>query len=184
MQSAGMDRFIYDPDKITTLRLLQEHLRTLPEVGHPQLDTWCDNMDLLPQKFSYRSIVEYLVNRQIKMLQVSDTTENLTVPMPTADKPLVKRYNFFASGHVGEILLNRDSSVLHVRTTVLASMKETRYSVSCALDDTTGLVIQATCQCVAGALGKCNHIAGLLFSLVDYVTTMRRPDCCTNRPQQ
>ena len=105
------------------------------------------------------------------------------VPLPTADKPLVKGYNFFASGHVGEILVNDDNGIVHVRTTVLASMRETRYDVSCVLQEVTGLFINAACKCPAGAAGKCNHVAALLFAMMDFVKTMRVPESCTSHPQ-
>ena len=46
--------------------------------------------------------------------------------LPTADKPLVKGHNFFASGHIGEVLLNRATDgTVHVRFGVLASMCDT-----------------------------------------------------------
>ena len=179
----GLDRFVYDPDKTTTLRLLQEHLRQLPQVPPPQLDKWCDNLDKIPQKYGYGSIVEFLIKRQARILSINST--DAMVPLPTADKPLVKGYNFFASGHVGEIhvLVNDDNGIVHVKTTVLASMRETRYDVSCVLQEVTGLVISAACKCPAGSAGKCNHVAALLFAMMDFVKTMRVPESCTSRPQ-
>ena len=181
--TSGLDRFVYDPDKATTLRLLQEHVRTLPTVTTPPLEQWTDCLDGVPRKYNYMSVVEYLVKREVKILQVSELNQQMPVPLPVADKPLVKGYNFFASGHVGEILVNSFNQVFHIRTTVLASMREERYDVTCALDEQTGLVITATCKCVAGLLGKCNHVAGLLFAMLDYVMTIQNPDSCTNRPQ-
>ena len=181
VRAAGLDRFIYDPDKSTTLRLLQEYLKRLPTVPEPDISKWTDNLDGLPMKYGYGAIVEYLVKRQAAVLANTDSLPAM-VPLPTADKPLLKGFNFFASGHVGEIVINCDS-VTHIRTTVLASMREIRYDVKCALDNITGLVIFAACQCPAGAAGKCNHVAALLFALLDFVSTMRNPDSCTNKPQ-
>ena len=31
--------------------------------------------------------------------------------------------------------------------------------------------------------GECNHIAALVFAMLDYAMTMRNPDCCTNTAQ-
>lgn len=104
-----------------------------------------------------------------------------TLPLPTAEKPLVKGHNFFASGNVGEILVNLAEKFTHIRTTVLASMRNTKYDVKVVLDNKTGLVVQASCKCPAGSGGKCNHVAALLFALVDYIQTMRNPDSCTIR---
>lgn len=106
-----------------------------------------------------------------------------TLPLPTAEKPLVKGHNFFASGNVGEILVNLAEKFTHIRTTVLASMRNTKYDVKVVLDNKTGLVVQASCKCPAGSGGKCNHVAALLFALVDYIQTMRNPDSCTSKPQ-
>ena len=32
----------------------------------------------------------------------------------------------------------------------------------------------------SGSRGKCNLVAAVLFAMLDYVTVMRNPDCCTN----
>ena len=181
LRNAGLDHFIYDPDKTTTLRLLQEHLNQLPQVPAPQLDKWSDHLDGIPQKYGYGSIVEFIVKRQAKVLSIDMT--NVMVPLPTADKPLVKGYNFFASGHVGEILINTDNGIVYVWTTVLASMRETRYDVNCVLQEATGLIVNPECKCPAGAAGKCNHVAALLFAMLDFVKTMRQSESCTSRPQ-
>ena len=181
--SNGLHKFVFDPDRETTLRILQEHIQSLPSVEPPALDKWTDCLDVLPQKFGYTSIVEYLMKRQVTLLDGSGKPLATPVILPVAEKPLVKGHNFFASGNVGEILINDGGSVVHVRTGVLASMREVRYDVKSTIDNKTGLVIMATCECPAGAGGKCNHVSSLLFALTDYVLTMRNPDCCTNRPQ-
>ena len=181
--SNGLHMFVFDPDRETTLRILQEHIQSLPNVEPPALDKWTDCVDILPQKFGYTSIVEYLMKRQVTLLGGSGKPLATPVILPVAEKPLVKGHNFFAYGNVGEILINDGCSVVHVRTDVLASMREIRYDVKCTIDNKTGLVIMATCECPAGAGGKCNHVSSLLFALTDFVLTMRNPDCCTNRPQ-
>ena len=57
--------FVFDPDRETTLRILQEHIQSLPNVEPPALDKWTDCLDILPQKFGYTSIVEYLMKRHV-----------------------------------------------------------------------------------------------------------------------
>ena len=101
--TSGLDRFVYDPDKATTLRLLQEHVRTLPTVTTPPLEQWTDCLDGVPRKYNYMSVVEYLVKREVKILQVSELNQQMPVPLPVADKPLVKGYNFLATDF-GELL--------------------------------------------------------------------------------
>ena len=175
----GMHRFVMDPDRETTLRILQDHVTSLRSVAPPAINNWTDSLDCIPQKYCYLSVVE-------RTVAVLDSVGNiLPVPLalPVADKPLVKGFNFFASGNVGEILVNDNGLVIHIRTGVLASMREVRYDVKCAIDNQTGLVVLASCECPAGAGGKCNHVSSVLFALLDFVTIMRNLSCCTNQPQ-
>ena len=100
----------------------------------------------------------------------------------TADKPLVKGHNSFVLSNVGEVILYRAAcGAVHVRCDMLASMRDTRYDVKRVIDGESSLVHHASCQCPAGAGGKCNHVAAVLFVMLDYVTVMRNPDCCTNK---
>ena len=179
-----MSKFVFDPDRETAMRILQEHLGNRKNIAEPQVADWTETMDVVPLRYSYRSIVEYLLKRQVAIINASGEALGVPVMLPTADKPLMKGHNFFASGNVGEVLLNRSScGAVHVRCGVLASMRDTRYNVKCILDGESGLVHSASCQCPAGAGGKCNHVAALLFAMLDFVTEMRNPDCCTNKTQ-
>jgi len=45
-------------------------------------------------------------------------------------------------------------------------MRECNYK-SNVLENVSGLVIEARCECVVGKSGKCNHIAALLFYCLD-----------------
>ena len=184
LKSNGMSKFVFDPDRETAMRILQEHLGNKKNIAEPQVADWTESMDVIPLRYSYRSIVEYLLKRQVAIINTSGEALGVPVMLPTADKPLMKGHNFFASGNVGEVLLNRSScGAVHVRCGVLASMRDTRYNVKCILDGESGLVHSASCQCPAGAGGKCNHVAALLFAMLDFVTEMRNPDCCTNKTQ-
>ena len=51
-------------------------------------------------------------------------------------------------------------------------MRDVRYDVQCIIDGQTGLIRCAACKCPAGAGGKCNHIAALLFAMLDFAMTM------------
>ena len=65
----------------------------------------------------------------------------------------------------------------------MASMKDKIYVVSVTLEKDSSLILAATCQCVAGAGGKCNHVAGVLFALLDYRESMLNKSC-TEKPQE
>ena len=184
LQSNGMSKFVFDPDRDTTMRILQEHMQKNKTIGEPQIADWTPSLDVLPQSYSYLSIVEYLIKRQVAIIDAKGETLSAPIMLPTADKPLVKGHNFFASGNVGEVMLNRVAcGAIHIRCDVLASMRDIRYDVKCVIDGESSLVHHASCQCPAGAGGKCNHVAAVLFAMLDYVTVMRNPDSCTNKAQ-
>ena len=184
LQSNGMSKFVFHPDRDTTMRILQEHMQKNKTIAEPEIAGWTESMDVIPQRYSYLSIVEYLIKRQVAIIDAKGKTLSAPIMLPTADKPLVKGHNFFASGNVGEVLLNRVAcGAVHVRCDVLAAMRDTRYDVRCVIDRESSLIHHASCQCPAGAGGKCNHVAAVLFAMLDYVTVMRNPDCCTNKAQ-
>ena len=53
-------------------------------------------MDVVPLQYSCMSTVECPVKCQVAVL---DANGKALMMLPTADKPLVKGHNFFASGH-------------------------------------------------------------------------------------
>ena len=184
LQKNGLSKFIFDPDRESAMKILQAHIANAKDFAEPLIEGWVETMDILPMPYSHTSIVEYLIKRQVSMIDASGKALGAPVLLPIADKPLVKGHNFFASGNVGEVKLNCASdSAVHVRCGVLASMRDVRYDVQCIIDGQTGLIRCAACKCPAGAGGKCNHIAALLFALLDYAMTMRNPDSCTNTAQ-
>ena len=142
-------------------------------------------MTVIPENFCYTHIYEYLVKRTITILtksKESDTEEaDLEFELPIAEKPLRKVYNL--SGHVKEIMLCPVTNITHVKASVMASMKGKTYVLSITLEKDSSLILAATCQCVAGAGGKCNHVAGVLFALLDYRESMRNKSC-TEKPQE
>lgn len=188
LQSSGLDKFIVDPDGSVQYAIIEEHVReNLLNISPPLLKNWTDNMTVIPENFCYTHIYEYLVKRTITILtksKESDSEEaDLEFELPIAEKPLRKGYNFYGSGHVKEIMLCPVTNITHVKASVMASMKDKIYVVSVTLEKDSSLILAATCQCVAGAGGKCNHVAGVLFALLDYRESMRNKSC-TEKPQE
>ena len=144
-------------------------------------------MSAIPADFCYAHLYEYLVKRTVTILkckQESDSEETeYEFDLPTAEKPLRKGFNFYGSGHVKEIRFRPVTSVTHVKASVMASMRNTVYLISVTIENETSLVLNAKCQCVAGAAGKCNHVAGVLFALLEYKENMRKTSC-TDEPQK
>lgn len=54
-----------DPDGDLTLEILQSHLASLPLASPPELDKWTDDLNCMPEKLSYLTIVEWLVKREV-----------------------------------------------------------------------------------------------------------------------
>ena len=55
------------------------------------------------------------------------------------------------------------------KSKVCASMKSIQYNVYIPLDQATGDVVCAKCNCKAGQGGCCKHVATLLYTVLDYV---------------
>ena len=80
------------------------------------------------------------------------------------EKPLVKGYNMFKSGHVLQIFAQQHGKLFYILSKVLPSMKKGKiYSVKIVLKE-NGNVHCASCCCPAGIDGRCNHVtASLLY---------------------
>jgi hypothetical protein len=191
LQSSGLDRFIVDPDGYVQYAIIEEHVREkLLNIAPPLLKNWTDDMSVIPENFCYTHIYEYLVKRTITILSKSkesdseeDDLADLEFDLPIAEKPLRKGYNFYGSGHVKEIKLCPVTGIIHVKASVMASMRDKIYMVSVTVEKNSSLILNAKCQCVAGAGGKCNHVAGVLFALLEYRESMRNRSC-TDKPQE
>ena len=106
LQRNGLSKFIFDPDRESAMKIVQAHIAKAKDLAEPLIDGWTESMDILPMQYSYTSIVEYLIKRQVSMVSASSKALSAPVLLPIADKPLVKGHNFFASGNVGEVKLN------------------------------------------------------------------------------
>ena len=70
------------------MRILQEHLRNKKNTAEPQVADWTETMEVIPLRYSYRSIVEYLLRRQVAITNASGEALGVPAMLPTADKPL------------------------------------------------------------------------------------------------
>lgn len=154
----------------------------------PLIENWTTNMASIPERFSYGSLVDYLIKRQLTFVHTADSDGEETVTiasLPVSQKPLRKGFNFFKSGHVSDVKFNKVEDVVHVTATVLSSYKNKSYRTDIVLKSQTGIVLKAKCHCVAGQGGKCNHVAGVLFGLLDFQESMKdAPESCTSREQK
>ena len=102
----------------------------------------------------------------------SASGEESDVEVYSSFRGIDKGYKFFKDGHVQAIEfhdLDGNPERCYVRSKVLPSMRKTEpYRARiCLFRD--GMVEVAYCVCTAGLAGCCNHIAGLLYALEEFV---------------
>ncbi len=107
-----------------------------------------------------KHIHDYFIRRRIKKEHV------------TATKPFEKGYRIFDAKKVRSLSIHpvEDNSIYCViRAAVLPTQRKDRtYETFVAIYNTTSSVYYASCTCVAGQSGSCNHVAALLFAIDDY----------------
>ena len=58
--------------------------------------------------------------------------------------------------------------------------------MTATLSQHSGFVRDASCTCCASAMGRCSHVTGLLYALVDHIDTCDTlnvdPQSCTSLP--
>ena len=57
LQSNGMSKSVFDPDRDTTMQIIQEHMQKNKTIAEPHIADWTPSLDW------YLSIVEYLIKR-------------------------------------------------------------------------------------------------------------------------
>lgn len=117
---------------------------------------WVDLEQATFPPISLSNIHSYFVQRRIKREQV------------TATKPFEKGFRIHAAHKVKSISIKAvlSSNYTIIRATVLPSQRNDRtYQVYIAANTTTGFILHATCTCIAGKCGACNHTAAVMFSM-------------------
>ncbi|CAC5392816.1 unnamed protein product [Mytilus coruscus] len=83
-------------------------------------------------------------------------------------KPLQKGRQYFKSGHVQNIKDSKTENFYFLKSTVMASYRiDTFYNVTITVSSATGFVKDASCNCVGSSMGRCSHVAAVLFALLD-----------------
>ncbi|XP_069104831.1 uncharacterized protein [Argopecten irradians] len=149
---------------------------------HPlSLSNWSDDVTLLPD-VSQKDLLNYLV------LNRSRTFDNL----PLGAVKQLKAKVFYDDCHIHSIkyhFINEQCSHCYVACKVVPSMptadvnKRPDYDVWISLSKMTGQIHAADCSCPAGNGESCNHIAGLLYALVDITDKKASGDlAATSKP--
>jgi hypothetical protein len=88
-------------------------------------------------------------------------------------KPLDWGKLYFSSGHIQDLMDVTTQGFYFVKAKVMASYRvNTFYPVHITLVADTGFICDSSCECVASSLGRCSHVAGTLFALLDYMNTV------------
>ncbi|XP_048730406.2 uncharacterized protein LOC125647675 [Ostrea edulis] len=142
----------------------------------------------IPKGFCYGRIYEHIIltakvyeKKSKTSTSDSESEDNLTDF--NTSKPMVKGRQYFASGHVKDIKSIAKGEYFFVKSTVMASYTQQKlYHVTLTLGSPSGKILDASCDCKASAMGRCNHIASLLFALEDYTLQFGYdPDACTSK---
>ena len=138
----------------------------------------------IPSQFCYGTIYQHIIS-SAKLVNADsddgdDDGEN-TADFGTA-KPMRKGRYYFTSGHVTDIHDNSNAEFYFLKSVVRASYKQQQYHVSLTLSKYNCKVVDSSCECKASAMGRCSHVAGLLFALEDYTIMFGyTPSSCTSK---
>ena len=142
-----------------------------------------------PTNFNYGHIHHHIVEsveflKQDKDYNTDSDSDNEHLDLHTA-KPIVKGKLFYSSGHVKMMKAYSDGQFYFLKAKVMASYQiKVSYDVSTILSSESGFVKDASCTCKASAMGRCNHIAGLLFALLDFTNKSENDTSCTSQTCQ
>lgn len=125
----------------------------------------------LPKGFCYGAIYDHIIaSAQIVQIGESDSESEMGITDFNTTKPMLKGRQYFTSGHVKNIKHQIKDKFHFIKCNVMASYTmKTNYNVCITLTSTSGKVMDAACDCKASAMGRCNHIAALLFAIEDYI---------------
>ena len=102
----------------------------------------------------------------------------------STSKSLKRAQQYFDSGHVIDMedSLSVTSNIYCVKFLVQTSFKSVKYPVQVMVHGDTGKIILGTCECKASTLGRCSHVAALLYALKDFVKKFGRNNIpCTRK---
>ena len=140
----------------------------------------------MPQLFNYGHIYHHLIESAVFVKPTAtpadgsdDPDDDMTLDVGT-EKPMRKGRVYFKSGHVENMFDCETAKFFFVKCRCMASYDVNRlYHVTVTLSKDSGYVKDASCDCKASALGRCNHVAGLLFALLDW--SEKGQQSCTSK---
>lgn len=88
----------------------------------------------------------------------------------STEKPVIKGFSLFKSGHVIQMYSKQEDDVFFVRSKVLPPMKQGKIYTANIILNTNGMVVfvRANSGCPAGVDVRCAHVTASLFCLESY----------------
>ncbi|XP_052686824.1 uncharacterized protein LOC128165927 [Crassostrea angulata] len=122
----------------------------------------------IPKHFNHGYIYYYLVESVASVECDSNSSDDDCEDDVHTSKPFTKGMNLFRSGHVKNIHDVSCKGHYFVKASVLASYSQHSYNCTVTLSESSGSILEGTCTCSASGMGRCSHVAALLFALEDY----------------
>ncbi|XP_053400525.1 uncharacterized protein LOC128557300 [Mercenaria mercenaria] len=191
--SAGKDKEIdvgvdcgkwYELKKESKLQLagVPSRVPLLPYCGWGKFPSCQEKM---PKLFNKGHIHHHIVEsvQFVNAKDVSDESDDDIEDLHTA-KPMQKGLKFFESGHVKKMQDCVKSEHYFLKSKVMASMRtNVEYDVTVTLSVHSGFVKDASCTCIASAMGRCSHVTGLLYALENFLSLSGKDlTSCTSLP--
>lgn len=147
------------------------------EGPQPKDEEWRDFPQCgIPMNFNTGHIYHHI----IESVQENSDEENERSDCQTA-KPLRRGRQLFESRNVTSMQDFCQGNLYRVKAKVLGSMRKILYTVVIALSKHTGFVQNASCECKASSLGRCSHVAAVLFAINDCKDSGSN-ESCTSKP--
>ncbi|KAG5860688.1 hypothetical protein JTB14_017115 [Gonioctena quinquepunctata] len=117
--------------------------------------------EAIPKFFYYGIIYKHLVETVvIANERNTQSDEDEEIQKYNTSKPLKRGRIYFRSGIVTNIESWDNNQIYCLESLVMSSYANTNYTVMIMLDQNTGEVKDAACECVASAMGRCSHVSG------------------------
>ena len=142
----------------------------------------------LPKHFNQGHIHHHIVE-SVQFISQEKCDENCEMSDDDADiedlhtnKPMKRGKDFVKSNFILEMKDCHRNGSYFLKATVWASYSSIDRKVMVEISQDSGFVKDASCTCEASGMGRCSHVAGLLFKLEDHIKENgTAPMTCTSK---
>ncbi len=136
----------------------------------------------IPTNFNAGTIYHHLIESVQFVDSATGETDRPYEDLHTA-KPLKRGKQYYNSRNVSGMQDCVNNGNYCVKATVAPSMMSGQYIVHVVLSSQSGFVKNATCQCRASAMGRCSHVAAVLYAVLDNLeNSVNDTAACTSKP--